>query len=99
MNVELRRYWNRTPIAYRWGARRQQAETVPPGGAPTLADVPAVQHDVPDAAIGQAPAHGQAGMASADDHSIRARHVVSPSAINSRASRPDPGRPGRLKRS
>ena len=46
---------------------RHQAEGVPALGAPGLGDAMFFEDDVVDAALFQAPTHGQAGLAAADD--------------------------------
>ncbi len=46
--------------------RRQKAERVPALGLPGVGDFAALEHDMIDGALGQAPAHRQARMAGAD---------------------------------
>ncbi len=47
---------------------RQQAQRIPALGTPCMGDLTALQHDMIDGALRQAPAHRQAGLAAADDN-------------------------------
>src|SRR5690606_32374257 len=53
---------------------RQQPERVPALGAPRVGDLAALEHDVIDAALAQAPAHGEAGVPGADDDAFDRAH-------------------------
>ena len=53
---------------------REQAERVPALGPPRVGDLAALEHHVVDGALGEAPAHRQAGMAGADDDGGRGAH-------------------------
>ena len=50
--------------------RGQQAQGVPAFAAPPLGDPAALEHDVVDAAVGEAAADRQAGLAGADDDGV-----------------------------
>ena len=54
--------------------RAEQPERVPALGPPALGDAAALEHDVVDAALGEAAAHGQAGLAGADDEGVGGAH-------------------------
>ena len=54
--------------------RRQQTQRIPALAAPTLRQLPTLEHNVLDAELGQAAAHGEPCLSGADDDRRRARH-------------------------
>ena len=54
--------------------RREQPELIPALGAPALPDTAALEHDMIEAEIGQATAHGQSGLSSANHQRIDPLH-------------------------
>jgi len=52
--------------------RREQGERIPALGAPGVGDLAALEDDVVERALGEPPAHGQPGLARADDDDSRA---------------------------
>ncbi len=56
---------------------REEPQGIPALAAPALADPPALQHDVLDAALPEAAAHGQARLTASDDDRVRVFHGLS----------------------
>ena len=54
--------------------RSEQPQRVPPLAAPPLGDPAALEHDVLEPAVGQGAAHGETGLAGADDDGVDAAH-------------------------
>src|SRR4029453_952909 len=54
--------------------RRQQMQRIPAVAAPTLRQLPTLEHDVLDAELGQAAAHRETCLSAADDDRRRTRH-------------------------
>ena len=55
--------------------RREQRERIPALGAPGVGDLAALEDDMVDRALGEPPAHGQPGLARADDDGGRAHRA------------------------
>ena len=73
----------------------QEAEGLPAVAPPPLGQAAALEHDVVDGGVGEAAAHGEAGLAGADDEGVDGRHRCAPGADGVVAAAGRVRRPGR----